>query len=161
MRRAAVLVVVAFAIALAGCGGGGSSANSAPLETGRFRLDEWSITADRSTLHAGRQTITATNIGNMTHELVIVAASDVGAISTNADGSVDEASLDAVKVGEIADVAADTSRTHVFNLAPGSYVVFCNLVEQMGHGGSMGGMGEGMTHVHFDLGMHTTFNVTA
>ena len=106
MRRAAVLVVVAFAIALAGCGGGGSSANSAPLETGRFRLDEWSITADRSTLHAGGQTITATNIGTTTHELVIVAASDVGAISTNADGSVDEASLDAVKVWVCSPVLA-------------------------------------------------------
>ena len=161
MKRAAVLLVVAFAIALAGCGGGGSSANSPPLKTGRFRLDEWSITADRSTLHAGRQTITATNIGTMTHEVVIVAASDVGAIPTKADGSVDEASLDAVKVGEIAGVAAGTSGTHVFNLAPGSYVVFCNLVEQMDHGSSMGGIGRGMTHVHFDLGMHTTFTVTA
>ena len=66
-----------------------------------------------------------------------------------------------MKVGEIANVAAGTSRTHVFDLAPGSYVVFCNLVDQMGHGNMMGGMGGGMAHVHFDLGMHTTFNVTA
>ena len=161
MKRAAVLVVVAFTIALAACGGGGSSATSPPLKTGRFRLDEWSITADRSTLHSGRQKITATNTGHMTHELVIVAASDVAAIPTKADGSADEARLDAVKVGEIADVAAGTSQTHVFNLAPGSYVVFCNLVEQMGHGNSMGGMSGGTTHVHFDLGMHTTFDVTA
>jgi hypothetical protein len=161
MKRAAVLVIVALTVALAGCGGIGDPGSSPPLKTGRFRIDEWSITADRSTLHAGSQTITATNIGHMTHELVIVAATDVGVLPTKADGSVDEARLDAVKVGEIADVAAGTSKTHVFNLAPGSYVVFCNLVEQMGHGNSMGGMGGGMTQIHFDLGMHATFNATA
>ncbi len=161
MKRTVVVVVVAFAIALAGCSSGGGSGSSLPLKTGRFRLDEWSITADRPNLHAGSQTITATNTGHKTHELVIVAASSVRSLPAKADGSVDEAQLDAVKVGEIANVAAGTSRTHVFELAPGSYVVFCNLVEQMGHGNMMGGMGGGMTHVHFELGMHTTFNVTA
>ena len=161
MKRAAVLVIVTFALALAACGSGGSYGTSLPLKTGRFRLDEWSITADRPNLRAGSQTITATNTGHETHELVIVAASSVRSLPTKANGSVDEAQLDAVKVGEIANVAAGTSHTHVFDLAPGSYVVFCNLVDQMGHGNMMGGMGGGMAHVHFDLGMHTTFNVTA
>jgi hypothetical protein len=161
MKRAAVLVIVTFALALAACGSGGSSGSSLPLKTGRFRLDEWSITADRPNLRAGSQTITATNTGHETHELVIVAASSVRSLPTKPNGSVEEAQLDAVKVGEIANVAAGTSRIHVFDLAPGSYVVFCNLVEQMGHGNMMGGMGGGMAHVHFDLGMHTTFNVTA
>ena len=50
---------------------------------------------------------------------------------------------------------------HLRLRSPGSYVVFCNLVEPMGHGNSMGGMGGGVTQVHFDLGMHTEFNVTA
>ncbi len=134
----------------------GSSGSSPPVKAGRFRLDEWSITADRSRLPSGRQTITATNTGHETHELVIIAARDVAAIPTKSDGSVDEAPLEAVKVGEIADVASGASKTHVFDLAPGSYVAFCNLVDQMGHGNGMGG---GMSHVHFEMGMHTTFSV--
>ena len=77
---------------------------------------------------------------------------------TKSDGSVDEAQLERVKVGEIADVPSGTSRHKVFNLAPGSYVAFCNIVGGMGIGGAVMG---GMQRVHFAAGMHTEFTVSA
>ena len=149
-------VAGALVIVTAACG-------TAPSETvasrsGQFRLDEWSIGADRPTLSAGRQTITAVNLGHHSHELVIVKAANVASLPTKADGSVDEAQLDRVKVGELADIASGSSRHKVLDLAPGSYVAFCNIVGGMGMGGGMMG---GMNHVHFADGMHTTFTVTA
>ena len=67
-------------------------------------------------------------------------------------------------VGEIADVSAGASKHKTFTLAAGRYVAYCNVVDQMGSGNGSGmGMGSsgGMTHVHFALGMHITFDVTA
>jgi hypothetical protein len=161
MKSRLAVIVVVLGIVAAGCATMGNSDRSLPVKAGQFRLDEWSITADRSTLHAGARTITASNIGHETHELVIVAAKDAASLPTNADGSVDEARLDAVKVGELPDVAPGTSKSRTFEFAAGSYVVFCNIVDRMGHGSGMGGAGGGMGHVHFDLGMHTTLTVTA
>jgi hypothetical protein len=161
VKRRLTFLVVVLGIVGAGCGTTGGSESSVPVKTGRFRLDEWSITADRSTLHAGAQTITASNIGHETHELVIVAAKDANSLPTKSDGTVNEARLEAVTIGEIADVAPGTSKSHTFDLPSGHYVAFCNIVDQMGHGNGMGGMGGGMDHVHFALGMHTRFTVTA
>ncbi len=158
LKRQLDFLVVVFGVVAAACGTGGSESSLA-VKTGRFRLDEWSITADRSTLRAGAQAITASNIGRETHELVIVAAKDAASLPTKSDGTVNEARLEAVTIGEIADVAPGTSKSHTFNLPSGQYVAFCNIVDQMGHGNGMGGMGGGMDHVHFALGMHTTFTV--
>ena len=61
-------------------------------------------------------------------------------------------------VGEIADVPAGASHHKTFDLRPGSYVAFCNIVGGMGIGNGMMG---GMEHVHFAAGMHTEFAVSA
>ena len=131
-----------------------SHTQNTPRKTGQFRLYEWGITADSQQLPSGSQTITALNTGHETHELVIVRATDAAALPTKSDGSVDENALKNKKVGEIADVAAGSSKHATFDLAPGTYVVFCNIIDSMGMGGAM-------QHTHFDLGMHTTFMVNA
>ena len=154
LAAAAALVVIAAA-----CGAMSSTRAVAPLP-GQFRLDEWSIAADQQTLPAGRQTITAANVGHHTHELVIVKAADAASLPTNSDGSVDESKLDQVKVGEIADIPAGTSRHTKMQLEPGRYVAFCNVAGGMGMaGGPMSQMGGEMQPVHFALGMHTSFKV--
>lgn len=159
MRIRVLATAAALLVLVAACSSGGST-RTLSSKAGQFRLDEWAITADRSTLPAGRQTITAANIGHETHELVIVRAADAASLPTKPDGSVDEARLDQVKVGEIADLPAGESRHTTMQLGPGTYVVFCNIVDKMGMGGGgMGQMGGGMQHVHFDLGMHTRFTV--
>ena len=143
-------------LATAACSGMEAS-RTVSSQPGQFRLDEWSISADQP-VKPGRRTITATNLGHLTHELVIVKAADAASLPTKSDGSVDEDQLARVKVGEIADVPAGASRQKVFDLRPGTYVAFCNIVGGMSMGNGMMG---GMEHVHFDAGMHTEFTVTA
>jgi hypothetical protein len=155
MKRRRLALLGAIVVVVAACSGMESGSTIAS-EPGRFRLDEWSITADQPVLRPGRQTITATNIGHHTHELVIVKAADAASLPTKSDGSVDENRLDRVKVGEIADVPAGASHHKTFDLRPGSYVAFCNIVGSMGMGNGMMG---GMEHVHFAAGMHTEFTV--
>ena len=157
MKPRPLAVASAFVLIAAACGGIGASQTVAS-RPGQFRLDEWSITPDQPRLTAGRRTITAVNRGHHTHELVIVKATDATSLPTKADGSVDEAQLERVKVGEITDISGGTSRHKVFTLRPGSYVAFCNIVGGMGMGGGMMG---GMEHGHFAAGMHTEFSITA
>ena len=169
---AAVLVL---AIVATGCSSD-ATRSSAPVGAGQFRLDEWSIKSDGAPLTAGRQTIKVSNTGHETHELIIVSAKDATSLPRKSDGSVDEEQLASVTIGEIADIAAGTSAQKSFMLPAGPYVAYCNVVEQMGadssnagsavmSSGGMGsggmGSGGGMTHVHFALGMHTTFTVAA
>lgn len=171
-RALPALGVLVAMVGLAACGEGGGSGRAAntPVKAGQFRLYEWGFSADKPVLKAGRQTITALNTGHHQHELLIVAASDAASLPTQPDGSVDEEALGERRVGEIPDVRTGASKRATFDLAPGSYVVLCNIVDDMGmSGGHMGsggmasgGMGAGgMQHVHFALGMQTTFVVRA
>ena len=58
MKRQLAFLVVVLGTVAAGCETTGGSESSLAVKAGRFRLDEWSITADRSALHPGAQTIT-------------------------------------------------------------------------------------------------------
>ena len=173
--RLGVAAVLVFGIVATGCSSE-ATPSSAPVGAGQFRLDEWSIKSDGAPLTAGRQTIKVSNTGHETHELIIVSAKDATSLPRKSDGSVDEEQLASVTIGEIADISAGTSAQKSFTLPAGPCVVYCNVVEQMGtdssnagNGGmTSGGMGSGgmgsgggMTHVHFALGMHTTFTVAA
>jgi len=160
---AALLVVAVF---MAACASEGTDRSGSGADDGAvFVLSEWRIKAPSGQLQPGSQPITAKNVGGEAHELVIVSAASADELPTKADGSVDEEKLASATVGEIGDVAAQSSKTKTFELARGTYVAFCNLVDQMGSGGSMGsghmegGHAGGMDHVHFALGMSTTFTV--
>ena len=134
MRIRSLAAPGVLVLAGAACGGAPASRTVSSMP-GQFRLDEWAITADEPVLPAGRQEITATNVGHQTHELVIVRASDAASLPTKADGSVDEDQLDRVKVGEIPDVPAGASRHTTLDLSSGAYVAFCNIVGGMASGG--------------------------
>lgn len=181
-RIAACLAVVLLASCSSGGdrSGSGTTAPEASTTTkvtsstdGAFVLDEWSIRPPVDALEAGKVEIVAVNQGREVHELVIVRAADAASLPTKPDGSVDEDAIaEAKKVGEIADVPANQTRSTSLDLPKGSYVAFCNIVDSMGDGGmgnGNGGMGsgmmgsapgDGMQHVHYALGMVTTFTVT-
>lgn len=189
---------IAFAAAvllLAACGAdksastGSSGTASAGSAAPTFVLGEFKINLD-GTIPAGPVDIKIDNQGGEKHEVVIVAAQDASALPKKADGSVDEDKIpDADKVGESGDVPARTAITKTFTFKPGTYVAFCNIIDEMGMTGStmmngannggntmpmnngpmgnntngttMGGTTSGSVpgHVHFAQGMHTTFTV--
>lgn len=127
--------------------------------------DEWSIVPPKAVLTAGKVAITATNTGKEAHELVIIRADDAASLPKKADGSVDEDQIpESMKAGEIADLAAGTSRAKTLDLRAGDYLALCNIVEtmdmdHMDHMGSGTMDGTGMEHVHFKLGMVNFFTV--
>ena len=159
-----LLLTAVLGLTVAACGGGGPAASRGPASASAtaFVLQQWSIAAPTTQLRAGQVSVTATNAGSETHELVIVRAAGTAALPTKPDGSVDEDKIaEADKPGEIADLRAGHTVTKTIELTPGTYVAICNLVDTMGNGGmGNGGMGNGgMDHIHYRLGMATTFTV--
>lgn len=153
-RRHQHIAVTGLAlVAVASCANDDAAKPSGPT----FRLSEFAIALNRSSLPSGKVAVTADNVGAEEHELVIVKAASVADLPTKADGSVDQDRIpEAYKIGEIDHVAARSHKTAEFTLAPGTYVAFCNIVDQMGSGMMGGGtMMDGMGgHVHFAAGMH-------
>lgn len=94
---------------------------STTVKMSEFKFDPASFTAA-----AGSLKITAPNIGNAVHELVLARTNDApDALPTNSAGEVVESKLDTV--GEIADVASGKTKSNSFDLKPGKYVYFCNI----------------------------------
>jgi hypothetical protein len=177
--RIVVLAVVALLLA-AGCGADKHTSNSTGGTTANtqanFVLTEFKI-ALSGTIPAGAVNVKIDNQGGEKHELVIVAAKDVNALPKKSDGSVDEAKIaEGDKLGESGEVAAHSSTTKSFTFTPGTYVAFCNIVDDMGtgttmmdgnnmpmRGGSkstvMGGNSAMGGHVHFAQGMYLTLTV--
>jgi hypothetical protein len=95
-------------------------------------LQEFSVTPAQASAPAGRVTFQAKNTGpEDEHELVVIRTDrDPGDLPTKSDGSVNEegAGLDAV--GEIEEFKVGTTQSKAFDLAAGSYVLICNVVEK-------------------------------
>ena len=162
-RGTVLLTVLAAALALAGCGGGDSGGQSsgqpattqAPPTTASttvaVTLQEFSVTPAQGSAPAGQVTFQAKNTGpEDEHELVVLQTDlDPGDLPTKADGSVDEEGDGLEAVGEIEEFKPGTTQSKAFDLAAGSYVLICNVVEK----------DEGKTEAHYQLGMRTAFTV--
>lgn len=160
MRRwGCLLVIVVLVVVGAGaCGGddGGSASAGGcePVGDGggtkvAVALDEWSVKPEPATAAAGKVTFDVRNEGMEPHELVVVrgvAASDLKVVA----GKVDEDALPASAfVGEVEGFAAGQQCEGTFELAAGSYTLFCNIVEQH----------DAKLESHFEEGMVTSFEV--
>jgi hypothetical protein len=108
---------------------------------------EYLVKPAKTHLDAGKVTLKAENVGTMTHEIVVVRGT-TDALPKAADGSVDEDKIpETDNVGEIEDIASGSHASKEFDLSPGSYVLFCNIVDDT-------------THVsHFAKGMHAEITV--
>ena len=91
-------------------------------------LSEFKIALASTTLAAGSDTFTVTNAGTIGHEFVIkrTTASD-SALPTKADGTIDEESPELGEVGEVEIATPGTTKDLAQDLAPGTYVFFCNI----------------------------------
>lgn len=110
-------------------------------------LTEWAVDPEPDTVAAGRVAFTASNEhAALPHELVIVRGDDPTGLPTSPDGAVDESRLpEGALIGEIEVFPAGGTCEGAFDLVPGSYVLFCNIVETADDGTRLGHYVEGMT----------------
>lgn len=136
-RWGVALVLTCGALVLASCGG-----DSGP----KVELSEYAVSVTPASVDSGETTFSVENTGGATHEFVVVSTDLADPdLPTSDDGSVDEEGSGIEAVDEIEDITAGSSEELTVDLDPGSYVLFCNVVD-----GSL---------VHYQEGMHTSFTV--
>jgi hypothetical protein len=138
----ALLAIAAASTGFAACGDDGGARVD-------VTLSEWIVEPDPTSEDGGEVEFVGDNKGGETHELVVVRAESADALPTDDDGAVDEAQLpeDAL-IGEIEDIETDSSKSVKLDLDPGSYVLFCNVTEELDNG---------EIESHFAEGMHADF----
>lgn len=147
IKQMGILVVVAM-LAFA-CGGDDDTADGSG-ETIDVSLFEWGVTPSAPTVSTGQVTFNAKNDGSEEHEIIIVKDVAPGDFVV-VDGKVDEDELpEGAFIGEI-EVDAGESGDKTFDLEPGTYTIFCNIVETE----------DGVLESHFELGMVNTIEVTS
>jgi plastocyanin len=143
----------------ASASGSGSGSGSTPAEckpvgtdledqatqTVPVELADYKITPKDITASAGIVTFEVTNKGPEVHELAFLPGG--GPVPTDSDGMPDEAALEAAGAFELAGFPADQSCQATYELAPGTYTMFCVLKSD-----------DGMTH--YSKGMDGTLTVT-
>ena len=94
-------------------------------------LQEYAIIPGAASVPAGSVTFNITNAGpDEVHEFVVIQT-DLApdALPTGKDGSVDEEGEGVAPQGEVEDVAVGDTPTLTLDLAAGSYVFICNIVD--------------------------------
>ena len=121
-------------------------------------LQEYTMTPHAAALKAGDVRLTVNNVGSITHELVLVRAPSLSALpiaqTATADRAVGDVNEEAIpasaKMGETGDVKPGQTVVKHFHLAPGTYVMFCNIDNTNP---------DGTTLNHFHQGMAATITV--
>lgn len=152
-RRVAGVVVLGLVGGLVfGMGLSSASTRRGANKPVKVKLFEFKVKPKPKSAAAGKVKFVVKNIGAEEHEMV-VALSDGTAteLPTDADGAVDESQIpEADLPGEIPEFAAGKTKTKTFDLEPGTYVLFCNIVDDEADGTKLS---------HYAQGMHTLFTV--
>lgn len=138
-------------LALAGCSDDGddSSDSSSDGTEVDVTLSEFVVQPDAASAAAGDVEFKAENEGSDEHEFVVVKADDASLLPTDADGAVDEEALEPGQlIGEIEGLAPGADGETTLSLDAGTYVLFCNIVDEEP---------DGTIESHFNEGMFTTF----
>ncbi len=87
-------------------------------------LSEWAVKPDHPAIPAGALTMIATNTGLQPHDLVIVRSDGEAAALPVAQGRVDETKI--TIIGRFREFTSGEKEKQ-FALAPGKYLLICNL----------------------------------
>jgi hypothetical protein len=112
-------------------------------------LDEFSVVPASATAAPGAVRFVADNQGEEPHELVVVRAASAADLTVEDGQVVEDALAEGDFLGEIEAFPAGETCEGTFELTAGSYVLFCNLVEEE----------DGALESHFEEGMQTTLLV--
>ncbi len=130
-----------LAIMVAGCGGNVSAKPVIPDNEVHVTLNSFEIVADKLTVPAGNVTFKATNIDVVTHEMLVIPVADAN-MELPYDRTIARLSEDAlISLGEVPEIEGRTNGEVTLDLAPGTYILLCNLVG------------------HYQAGMHTVLTV--
>jgi uncharacterized cupredoxin-like copper-binding protein len=118
----------------------------------KVKLIEFKVKPAISALAAGKIRFAAKNAGSELHEFVVIHGDDPAALPVDADGAVVEEQLpEDAFVGELEDIKVGKTKKKVFKLPAGSYVLFCNIVDEEDSGEIVS---------HFAEGMYTTIRTS-
>lgn len=104
-------------------------------------LGDFFLTPEATTAEAGAVTFSASNQGDIPHELVIIKTDIPADQLPVASGKVDEDRAGEV-IGEIEEFDPGLTIAGTFDLPPGSYALICNIPG------------------HYEAGMHAEFTVS-
>jgi uncharacterized cupredoxin-like copper-binding protein len=111
-------------------------------------LQEWSVQPGEASVAAGSVYFLAENVGpDHPHEFVIIRTDLAPDALPVEDGAVPEDEVDIVD--EIEPFAPGSSASITVDLEAGSYVLICNITEEM----------DGEVMSHYELGMFAPFTV--
>jgi pyruvate/2-oxoglutarate dehydrogenase complex dihydrolipoamide acyltransferase (E2) component len=115
-------------------------------------LTEWRVEVDPASVPPGKTTFRVNNEGREVHELVVVKGDRPEALPVK-DGAVDEDALPpGALIGEVEGLKSGGVCPGTFDLQPGQYLLFCNIVEKEK---------DGRLESHYERGMRTAFTVAA
>ena len=116
-------------------------------------LQEFAIVPSVASVPAGTVKFVAKNSGpDDIHEMVVLRTDlDPAALPVDKDGKADEEGDGITSIGETGDVAVGETKEASFDLAPGKYVLICNIVQTEP---------DGSIEAHYKVGMRTAFTVT-
>lgn len=146
-RLAAVAGLAVVAVAISACGATATPKPAGPTAVD-VTLQEWAIVPSVVEVKAGQVTFNAKNMSTKEEHEMVVVKTDLGLfdLPKGSDGKVDEEGAGMTAVGEISETAAGASGTVTLDLAPGKYLLICNIVDADGT-------------AHYGSGMSTAFTV--
>lgn len=138
----------ASGVAAAECVYVGNS-EEAPTSVVVATLSEFAIELDRTEVGGGTVEFVTHNQGEEPHEIVVAQFDgDPAELPVADDGTVDEEAVEAeggAVIGEIEGFPGSQTCSTSFDLEPGAYVIFCNILEEEESGEMEAHYAEGMT----------------
>ena len=124
VHRLFAIVVVLGVLASSACAAAGP-ADTSEVPSIYVDLSDYKIVTDRPTIAGGHVVVGIRNHAAMAHELKVIKT-DVAPDQLPVDSATAKVKEDG-KVGELLNIAAGASRKLVLELAPGKYVLICNI----------------------------------
>lgn len=119
MRKLLILLPLVIAAIVAGTAIASATATRAPV-----KLSEFKVTSARTSAPAGKVTFVVTNVGKITHEMIVSRIAGLpGRRVEKPNNRVSEIGA----LGEIGALRPGTTKSITLTLKAGKYELFCNL----------------------------------